>query len=64
MGCAVYNMLGIDETQSLLNPALSQTFLNLRRDVDKCPSGGYFEPEFFVVTFHCTSLHVIIDIVE
>jgi hypothetical protein len=26
--------------------------LHVAGDVDECPSGGHFEPEFFAVAFH------------
>ena len=45
-------MLGIAEQQPFFNAALPQTFFYLRRDVDERPSGGQFEPEFFVTAFH------------
>jgi hypothetical protein len=47
-------MLGIDQQQSFAYATFRQAALNVGGDVDKGPSGGYVEPEFFAVTFHST----------
>jgi hypothetical protein len=53
-------MLGIDEHQTLGNPALIDALLDIGGDVDEGPAGGHIEPELFSVAFHPTiSLLVI-----
>ena len=42
----------VDECESLHDIALSQTILNLGRDVDEGPAPGNIEPEFLSVIFH------------
>jgi len=48
-GCG--DMHRVAEQQSFFDSALSQGCLNLRRDVDECPSSGNVEPKFFSVAF-------------
>jgi hypothetical protein len=49
-------MFGIDENQSLADPAFAQAFLHIRGYVDKGSAGGDVKPEFLAVAFHNVSL--------
>jgi hypothetical protein len=61
MGCAVYNMLGIDQTEPLFNAAFPKAFFHLRGNVYKRPPGGHFKPEFLMIVFHFWYLSTIFD---
>src|SRR5512139_1124619 len=46
------NMHGIDQHQSLFDPALFETGFNFWGDIDKCSSSRHLKPQFFSVTLH------------
>jgi len=46
------NMHGVDQDQAFHNPALSQAFHHLRRDIDKSPPGRDLKPQLFSIAFH------------
>ncbi len=42
----------ITEQQAFPDTGLAQTFLHLRRNIDKGPAGGHLKPEFLMIIFH------------
>ena len=45
-------LLGIDQDQTLHNPALPQAFHHLGRNIDKSPPGWRLKPQLFSIAFH------------
>ena len=46
------NVHGVDQAEPLLNRALTQTFLDVLRDIDQTAARRHFKPEFFSIGFH------------
>ena len=56
-------MHGVAKQETFFDPALSQAFINLRRDVDEGTACWDAEPQFLSVAFHYMLLSKIIKIV-
>ena len=53
------DMHRIDKAEPLRYPALSETFIDMRSDVQHRPSSRYVKPQFLAVTFHQVVLSIL-----